>query len=306
MTDKLIEKIRQTNNPSCIGLDTAFDYLPELLQKQSCNSLKDVSSAITEFNYEIIEKIYKIAPAVKIQVAYYEMYGYEGMKAFSDTIEAAKKRGLIVISDVKRNDIGSTAGCYSSAYLGQTKVLDKTFTPFESDYITVNGYLGADGIKPFTDDCKKFGKGIFVLVKTSNPSSGQLQDKTFSDGRTLYETMGALVEEWGVETRGKYGFSSVGAVVGATHPAQAEILRKQMPHTLFLIPGYGAQGATAEDLTVCFNEKGLGGIVNNSRGILCAYKTEKYKGLSYAQAAYEAAVNMQSDLYTALKKAGKA
>lgn len=305
MTDKLIEAIKRTNNPTAVGLDTSFDYLPDAV-KSKCSTLEDVKNAIVDFNVQLIERLYKLVPAVKVQVAYYEMYGVYGMEAFRITIEEARKRGLIVIADVKRNDIGSTAACYSKAYLSGIELGGKRITPFESDYITVNGYLGEDGIKPFTDDCIKCGKGIFVLVKTSNPSSGQLQDKTFTDGGTLYENMARLVEEWGAPTVGKYGYSAVGAVVGATHPVQAEILREKMPHTMFLVPGYGAQGGTADGLTVCFDNKGMGAIVNNSRGIICAYKSQKYASNNFAAAAEAAVIDMREDIYTALKKAGKA
>lgn len=212
----------------------------------------------------------------------------------------AKEKGLIVISDVKRNDIGSTATCYSNAYIGGVNVGGKRFTAFESDFITVNAYLGEDGIKPFVNGCKENDKGIFALVKTSNPSSGQLQDRVFESGETLYESVAALVEKWGEPLVGKYGYTDVGAVVGATHPKQAERLRKIMPHTFFLVPGYGAQGGTAEDLTVCFDEKGLGAIVNSSRGIICAYKNEKYRGLSVGKAAAAAAEDMREDINKAL------
>ena len=304
MIDKLIEKIKELENPSAVGIDTSFDYLPEDMKK-NCKTLEDVGKAIKDFNFNIIDKVAGIVPAVKVQVAYYEMYGLPGLKAFADTLAYAKKKGLIVITDVKRNDIGSTASCYSTAYLGSVNVNGNTFTPFESDFITVNGYLGGDGIVPFLKDCAKNDRGIFVLVKTSNPSSGQLQDKKFESGETLYESMGDLVEEWGSDSVGKYGYSRVGAVVGATHPLQAETLRKRLKHTFFLIPGYGAQGGTADDLSVCFDGNGIGGIVNSSRGIICAYKTEKYKGTDYASAAKAAAEDMQADIYRALKKAGK-
>ena len=302
MTDQLIDKIASCGNPTVVGLDTSFDYLPDNVKK-TCATLYDVGRAITDFNAEILERVYKLIPAVKVQVAYYEMYGVEGMKAFADTLKMAKDKGLTVIADVKRNDIGSTAACYAKAYLNGITLGGKRIIPFVSDYITVNGYLGADGIKPFTDNG---GKGIFVLVKTSNPSSGQLQDRKFDDGRTLYETVGALVEEWGEPTRGRHGFSDVGAVVGATHPAQAERLREQMPHTMFLVPGYGAQGGTAEDLTVCFDGRGMGAIVNSSRGIICAYKTARYAGMGFAAAAEAAVTDMREDITGALRKAGKA
>lgn len=298
--DKLIDAIKRTDNPSVVGLDTCLDYLPEdMLAK--VNSLEDAAEQIFEFNKNIVDNIYDIVPAVKVQVAYYEMYGYQGMMAFKKTVDYAKSKGMIVISDVKRNDIGSTAGCYSKAYFSGVQVGNKKITAFDSDYITVNGYLGSDGILPFVKDCKENDKGLFILVKTSNPTSGELQDKKFENGNTLYEEMGDLVEKWGADLIGKYGYSSIGAVVGATHKEQAEIIRKRNPHTFFLIPGYGAQGGKAEDLAVCFVD-GIGGIVNSSRGILCAYRKDKYQGLDYAKAARQASIDMREDLNSAIKK----
>lgn len=302
MIDILIEKIAALNNPTAVGLDTSFDYLPENVQAK-CKTLADAGKAITDYNFELIEKLYKYIPCVKVQVAYYEMYGVEGMLAFENTLKMAKARNLVVIADVKRNDIGSTAGCYSKAYLSGVKIGGQMQIGFESDFITVNGYLGGDGITPFVEDCQKFNKGLFVLVKTSNPSSGELQDKIFKDGDTLYQSMGRLVNEWGKSTIGKYGFNDVGAVVGATHPRQAEILREQMPNTFFLIPGYGAQGGSAADLKVFFNKNNLGGIVNNSRGIICAYKNEKYRGQTFSEAALNATIDMQQDLSKYLGRA---
>lgn len=298
--DKLIDAIKRTDNPSVVGLDTCLDYLPQdMLAK--VKSLDDAAEQIFEFNKNIIDNIFDIVPAVKVQVAYYEMYGYQGMKAFKQTVDYAKSKGMIVIADVKRNDIGSTAGCYSKAYLSGVEVAGKKIIAFDSDYITVNGYLGSDGILPFVKDCKENDKGLFILVKTSNPTSGELQDKKFENGNTLYEEMGDLVEKWGSELIGKYGYSSIGAVVGATHREQAEIIRKRNPHTFFLIPGYGAQGGKAEDLAVCF-VNGIGGIVNSSRGILCAYKKDKYQGMDYAKAARQASIDMREDLNSAIKK----
>ena len=298
--DKLIDAIKRTDNPSVVGLDTCLDYLPQdMLAK--VESLDDAAEQIFEFNKNIIDNIFDIVPAVKVQVAYYEMYGYQGMKAFKQTVDYAKSKGMIVIADVKRNDIGSTAGCYSKAYLSGVEEKKKKIIAFDSDYITVNGYLGSDGILPFVKDCKENDKGLFILVKTSNPTSGELQDKKFENGNTLYEEMGDLVEKWGSELIGKYGYSSIGAVVGATHREQAEIIRKRNPHTFFLIPGYGAQGGKAEDLAVCF-ENGIGGIVNSSRGILCAYKKDKYQGMDYAKAARQASIDMREDLNSAIKK----
>lgn len=305
MIDRLIDRIKELNNPTAVGLDTSFDYLPEA-EKKACKTAEDAGKAITQFNLTLIDRLKTLVPAVKVQVAYYEQYGIPGLTAFAEALKAAKKAGLITIADVKRNDIGSTAACYSSAYIGKVKINDFEFTPFESDFITVNGYLGSDGLNPFAEDCRKYDKGLFVLVKTSNPSSGQLQDKKFEDGRTLYEHSASLVTECGSSLVGKYGYSDIGAVIGATHPAQAEKVRREFPSLFFLIPGYGAQGGSADGLTVCFDERGLGGIVNNSRGIICAYKTDKYKGLTYAQAAEESAVAMREDIYRSLKKAGKA
>lgn len=300
MIDRLIEKIKQTDNPSVVGLDTNFDYLPDEL-RAGVADLRGAAQAIAEFNRNVIDNICDIVPAVKVQIAYYEMYGVEGMKTFAETLAYASKKGMYVMTDAKRNDIGATAECYAKAYLGKTFVNGASETAFDSDFLTVNGYLGSDGIVPFLKWMKERDKGIFVLVKTSNPSSGELQDMRLSDGKTVYEYMGQLVEEWGKNCRGKYGYSDVGAVVGATHSAQAEILRKQMPHTFFLIPGYGAQGGTARDLKVCFDADGMGGIVNSSRGILCAYRQEKYNGKSYSEAARLASIDMKNDLNQVIK-----
>lgn len=300
ITDKLIERIKELDNPTVAGIDTSFDYLPDDM-KNGVKDFKSASEAVLEFNKRIIDNICDIVPCVKVQIAYYEMYGLDGMHTFAETVKYAGKKGMLVMTDAKRNDIGATAECYAKAYLGETAVGDKTYTAFDSDFLTVNGYLGSDGIKPFLGWMQKRDKGIFVLVKTSNKSSGELQDLKLENGKTVYEYMGSLVEEWGKDSIGKYGYSAVGAVVGATHPAQAEILRKEMPHTFFLIPGYGAQGGTADDLKVCFNKDGLGGIVNSSRGILCAYRQEKYAGRSYYEAARQACIDMKNDLNRAIK-----
>lgn len=304
MVDKLVEKIIKLQNPTCVGLDTSFDYLPDEM-RAGVTSLEEVAQRITEFNKNIIDNVYDIVPAVKVQIAYYEMYGEAGLKSFNDTVNYAKDKGLIVIADCKRNDIGSTASCYAKAYLGETEVNGKKERAFAADMLTVNGYLGTDGIKPFTDEIKSHDKSIFVLVKTSNPSSGELQNLKLKSGEYVYEHMGKLVEEWGKDTVGKYGYSEVGAVVGATHPEEAENLRKLLPSTFFLIPGYGAQGGSSAMLKVCFGKNGLGGIVNNSRGIICAYKKPEYSGKSYAEAAREACIAMQKDLANAIGKMGK-
>ena len=309
MIDRLIDRIIELQNPTCVGLDTNFDYLPDDMKMDKSGdeitTSETATERITEFNMNIIDKICDIVPAVKVQVAYYEMYGYEGLKAFDYTLNYARGRGMIVIADCKRNDIGSTASCYSKAYLGSTCVNGKKIKSFPADMLTVNGYLGSDGITPFVDDIKANDKSIFALVKTSNPSSGELQNLKLENGEYVYERMGALVNEWGKDTVGKYGYSEVGAVVGATHPEEAEKLRKQLPNTFFLIPGYGAQGGNAQMLKVCFDSHGLGGIVNNSRGIICAYKKPEYSGMNYYDAARAACIAMQQDLQSAIGKMGK-
>lgn len=297
--DTLIDKIREYDNPTVAGLDTSFDYLPESM-KAGVKDFSGAAEAVLSFNKKIVDSICDIVPCVKVQIAYYEMYGLEGMRTFAETVKYASKKGMLVMTDAKRNDIGATAECYAKAYLGQTMVGGEEYTAFDSDFLTVNGYLGSDGIKPFLGWMQKRDKGIFVLVKTSNKSSGELQDLKLENGKTVYEYMGGLVEEWGKDCIGKYGYSAVGAVVGATHPQQAQILRREMPHTFFLIPGYGAQGGTADDLKVCFDKDGLGGIVNSSRGILCAYKQEKYAGLSFDAAARRACIDMKNDLNRAI------
>ena len=230
MIDKLIEKIIELQNPTCVGLDTSFDYLPDELKKD-VSSFDDAAEAIAEFNMNVIDKVCDIVPSVKVQIAYYETYGHAGLQAFEYTVNYARGRGLIVIADCKRNDIGSTASCYSKAYLGTTNVNGKLMRAFSADMLTVYGYLGSDGIKPFVEDIKSHDKSIFVLVKTSNPSSGELQNLKLESGKFVYEHMGELVAEWGKDTVGKYGYSEVGAVVGATHPEEAARLRKQLPHT---------------------------------------------------------------------------
>ena len=296
ITDALIERIVGMKNPTCVGLDTSFDYLPDEMRA----GVKDFAGAaerIFDFNKTLIDRLYDVVPSVKVQIAYYEMYGAPGLKAFEETLRYAAEKGLIVIADAKRNDIGSTAACYSSAFLGETNVEGNALRAFPADFLTVNAYPGTDGIAPFVDDCKKRDRGIFVLVKTSNPSSGELQNKLLADGTPVYEYMGALVEKWGEGTEGKYGYSAVGAVVGATHPEEAARLRKLLPHTFFLIPGYGAQGGNAQMLKCCFGADGLGGVVNNSRGILCAYRK---RGGTYYDAARAAALDMQRDLASVL------
>ena len=288
--DSLIEKSKECNNPSVVGLDTMVSYLPD---NEGIKDNYTAGERILEFNKAIIDNIYDIVPAVKAQIACYEMYGLPGIKAFNDTLLYAEKRGMLTIADVKRNDIESSAKAYSNAFLGRNDIGLKRF--FKNDFITVNGYFGTDGIKPFVEDCAERNRGIFVLVKTSNPSSDEFQNLTLEDGRKVYEAMADLVSEWGKPLIGKYGYSSVGAVVGATHKEEGEKLRAKMRHTFFLIPGYGFQGGNADMIKGFFDKDGLGGIVNSSRGILLAYKNEKYSN-DFTKAARQAAIDMREDL----------
>ncbi len=288
--DRLVDKIKEFNNPIVMGLDPRLEMIPEFIKGKNNN---DVYASIMDFNKGLIDSVCDIVPAVKPQIAFYEMFGIEGMRAFKDTCSYAKEKGMIVIADIKRGDIGSTAKGYSEAYIGET-------AKYDIDFVTVNPYLGIDGIKPFIDDCEKLGKGIFILVKTSNKSSGEIQDLKLETGETVYERVGSLVETWGVELVGKYGYSSVGAVVGATHPEQLKNLREKMSHTFFLIPGYGAQGGKAEDIAFGFNKQGIGGIVNASRSLMYAYKSDMWKDEfseeDFAKATRAEALKMQQEL----------
>lgn len=305
--DNLIEKIKETNSPIVMGLDPRYEMIPEIVRKKYSNDLEGISKVILEYNKELIDNTYDIIPAIKPQLAFYEMFGIEGMKAFKETCKYAKEKGMIVIADAKRGDIGSTAKGYSNAYLGQTTIGEEEIEVFKNiDFLTVNPYMGVDSIKPFIEDCIKYDKGIFVLVKTSNPSSGELQDLKLENGQTVYEHVAELVEEWGKEIRGKYNYSSVAAVVGATYPKQLEEIRKKAPHTYFLIPGYGAQGGKAEDIALGFDANGLGGIVNASRSLMCAYKAEewkeKYSEEEYGKATRAEAMKMKDELNKAINK----
>ena len=303
--DRLIDKIKQTNNPTVMGLDPRFDMLPKCVTDKYDKTLEGVSKAILEYNKALIDETYDIIPAVKPQIAFYEMFGIPGLEAFKETCKYAKEKGMIVIADIKRGDIGSTAQGYSNAFLGKTKIGDHEESIFDVDFVTVNPYMGTDCVKPFIEDCKKYDKGIFILVKTSNPSSGELQDLKLENGKEVYMQVADLVEKWGEDLVGKYGYSSVSAVVGATYPEQLEQIRSKAPHTYFLIPGYGAQGGKAEDITLGFDKNGLGGIVNASRSLMCAYKSEIWKNQfteeEYAKATRAEAIRMKEELQTAIK-----
>ena len=296
--DLMIDRIIEKHNPTVAGLDTRVEYLPEEFIAElgigAIDTMEKAAQAILAYNKRLIKALCDIVPAVKVQIAYYEMYGVAGMKAFEETLKAAHEAGMSVMVDAKRNDIGATAEAYATSYLGKTQLPAGEARAFEGDFVTVNAYLGVDGVKPFVNACEKNGGGIFALVKTSNPSSGQLQDMKLEDGRTVYEMMGDLVSEWGDSTIGAHGYSQVGAVVGATYPEQGRELRARMKHTFFLVPGYGAQGATGKDIAGCFDEKGLGAIVNASRSLLCAWK--KQPGVAFDTAARNEAIRMRDDI----------
>lgn len=304
--DRLIEKIIEMKNPTVVGLDPRLEYIPEFVNKPyfeaDGQTLKSASKAIFKFNQMIIDEICDVVPAIKPQAAYYEMYGYQGMKTLVKTIQYAQIKGMFVMTDGKRNDIGATMEAYTSAHLGEVKVGENTFEPFGADALTVNGYLGTDGIEPLLKVCKEKDKGIFVLVKTSNKSSGELQDRLI-DGVPVYAIMGDMCENWGKDQIGRYGYSSVGAVVGATYPQQLTELRQRLPHTMFLVPGYGAQGGGAEGLKGAFDERGLGAIVNSSRAVMCAYKKEGCDERDFAKAARREVIRMRDDItsYTNLR-----
>lgn len=298
--DRLIEKIIEMKNPTVVGLDPKLEYVPEYIQRRYLEddggTLKAAAKAIFAFNQAIIDEIHDIVPAIKPQAAYYEMYGHYGIKALEKTIRYAKLNGMFVITDGKRNDIGATMEAYTNAHLGTVRVCDNEIEPFSADALTVNGYLGTDGIEPLLKVCREKDKGIYVLVKTSNKSSGEIQDMKLEDGTPIYALMGDMCEKWGADTIGKYGYSAVGAVVGATYPEQLTELRKRLPHTMFLVPGYGAQGGGAEGLKGGFDENGLGAIVNSSRAVMCAYRKEGCDERDFAKAARREAIRMRDDI----------
>lgn len=305
MIQQLIEKIQKTKAPICVGLDPMLGYIPEHILKKSFQefgeTLEGAADAIWNFNKEIVNHTFDLIPSVKPQIAMYEQFGIEGLKAYEKTVRYCQEKGLLVIGDAKRGDIGSTSAAYATAHLGKVKVGNSVCTAFNTDFLTVNPYLGTDGVKPFVDVCKSDDKGLFVLVKTSNPSSGEFQDKLI-DGRPLYELVAEKVVEWGADCMDG-AYSNVGAVVGATYPEMSAILRKLMPKTYFLVPGYGAQGGTAKDLKPCFNEDGLGAVVNSSRGIIAAYKQEKYAKFGaehFAEASRQAVIDMAADINSVL------
>lgn len=306
MINKLITKIKETGAPIVVGLDPMLSYVPEHITKKAFaeygETLEGAAEAIWQYNKGIVDATYDLIPAVKPQIAMYEQFGIEGLKAFQKTVDYCHEKGLVVIGDVKRGDIGSTSAAYAVGHLGKVQVGSSSYQTFNEDFATVNPYLGSDGVKPFIDVCKEEKKGLFILVKTSNPSSGEFQDQLI-DGRPLYELVGEKVAKWGEEHMGDE-YSYIGAVVGATYPKQGEILRKVMPKSFILVPGYGAQGGQGKDLVHFFNEDGLGAIINSSRGIIAAYKQEKYAafgGEGYADASRKAVEDMIADIRGALE-----
>lgn len=301
MINVLVDKIKKLEAPIVVGLDPMLNYVPEYLVQDAIRehgeTLEAAAEAIWKYNKGIVDAICDIVPAVKPQIAMYEQFGIPGLQVFKRTVDYCRQKGLVVIGDVKRGDIGSTSAAYASGHIGKVQIGNTSIAPFDEDFITVNPYLGTDGIKPFVDVCKEEKKGLFILVKTSNPSSGEFQDQKI-DGKPLYEMVGEYVAKWGSECMGD-GYSYVGAVVGATYPEMGKVLREIMPKTYILVPGYGAQGGTAKDLVPYFNKDGLGAIVNSSRGIIAAYKQsayEKFGETGFADAARQAALDMKEDI----------
>ena len=305
MINKLVENIKKTNAPIVVGLDPMLNYIPDQVKAKAFaefgETLEGAAEAIWQFNKEIVDKTYDLIPAVKPQIAMYEQFGIPGLAAFKKTVDYCKEKGLVVIGDIKRGDIGSTSAAYAVGHIGKVQVGSRSYAPFDEDFVTVNPYLGSDGVNPFIDVCKEEKKGLFILVKTSNPSSGEFQDQLI-DGRPLYELVGEKVAQWGEGCMGDE-YSYIGAVVGATYPEMGKVLRKIMPKSYILVPGYGAQGGQGKDLVHFFNEDGLGAIVHSSRGIIAAYKQEKYArfGAENFGDAYRAAVeDMIADISQAL------
>ena len=305
MINKLVANIKKTGAPIVVGLDPMLSYVPEQVQKKAFaeygETLEGAAEAIWQFNKEIVDKTYDLIPAVKPQIAMYEQFGIPGLEAFKKTVDYCKEKGLVVIGDIKRGDIGSTSAAYAVGHLGHVQVGSKSYAPFDEDFVTVNPYLGSDGVNPFIDICKEENKGLFILVKTSNPSSGEFQDQLV-DGRPLYELVGEKVAAWGEAHMGDE-YSYIGAVVGATYPEMGKVLRKVMPKSYILVPGYGAQGGQGKDLVHFFNEDGLGAIVNSSRGIIAAYKQEAYAKFgaeNFGDASRAAVEAMVADISNAL------
>ena len=309
MINRLVAQIKKTGAPIVVGLDPMMKFIPEHIKEKAFaefgETLEGAAEAIWQYNKAIVDAIYELVPAVKPQIAMYEQFGLPGLSAFYKTVQYCKEKGLVVIGDIKRGDIGSTSEAYAVGHLGKVQVGSRSYYGFDEDFVTVNAYLGSDGVNPFIKVCKEEKKGIFVLVKTSNPSSGEFQDRQIADAgnRPLYEVVGEQVAKWG-ETHMGDTYSYVGAVVGATYPEMGKVLRKIMPKSYILVPGYGAQGGKGADLVHFFNEDGLGAIVNSSRGIIAAYQQEKYARFgaeNFADASRAAVLDMKEDIEQALQ-----
>lgn len=306
MINKLVDKITKTQAPIVVGLDPMMKFIPEHIKtaafKEYGETLAGAGEAIWQYNKAIVDATYDLIPAVKPQIAMYEQFGIEGLIAFKKTVDYCKSKDLVIIGDVKRGDIGSTSEAYAVGHLGKVTVGSNQYYGFDEDFATVNPYLGSDGIKPFVNVCKEENKGLFILAKTSNPSSGEFQDRLV-DGKPLYEVVAEKIAEWGADHMGSCGYSYIGAVVGATYPEMGKALRKVMPKSYILVPGYGAQGGKGKDLVHFFNEDGLGAIINSSRGIIAAYQQEAYAKFgaeNFAEASRQAVLDMQADIAQAL------
>lgn len=301
MIEKLVRRIKKLNAPIVVGLDPTLNFVPKFLLDKAINekgeTLEAAADAIFEFNKKIVDAVYDLIPAVKPQIAMYEQFGMPGLMAYKKTLDYCHEKELLVIGDAKRGDIGSTSTAYAIGHLGKVKIGNTEIAPIDADFLTINPYMGSDSVVPFIDECKKHDKGLFILVKTSNPSGGEFQDQKVGE-KAVYELVGKKVDEWGLDTV-KEGYSDIGAVVGATYPEMGKVLREIMPKTYILVPGYGAQGGTAAELKPFFNKDGLGAIVNSSRGIIAAYKQEKYAEFGaegFAEAARAAVIDMKNDI----------
>ncbi len=302
-SDKLTTAIQKKNCCVVVGLDPHFDLIPESIKQQFSklqdDAFKYAANVILEFNKQVIDTLEHLVGIVKLQIAFYELYGWQGIWSYAETIHYAKQKGLIVIGDVKRGDVPNTAAAYANAHIGQVSINNTTQIAFQSDAITVNPLLGVDSILPFIKNAETYDKGIFVLAKTSNPSSVEFQD-LLCGTKKLHQIIAEKIHTWGSRSIGTYGYSAIDAVVGATYPEDILILRKTMPNAYLLIPGYGSQGATAEDIKNCFNSDGYGAIINASRSILYAYNNrswkDKYGAQTWKEAAQNAVMNMKEDL----------
>jgi orotidine-5'-phosphate decarboxylase len=308
--DRLDQRVRETGNPSVMGIDPLFEYVPESIlnryRSEVENPMEAAAMAFTEFGYRLMDSVKGIIPVIKPQLAFFELLGDHGIRAFINLVRYARNEGFLVIADAKRGDILSTATAYAKAYLGETQLAQGVrCAAYDADAVTVNPYLGFDGIKPFIDECEAYGKGIFVLVRTSNPSAVDFQDLRTEEGNFIYEKVADKVSNWGETTIGKSGFSSVGAVVGATWPKQARELRKRMSNTIILVPGYGAQGAKGDTAALCFDDHGRGAIVNASRSLMCAYRQTGYSHEDFQEATYREAIRMRDDLRNAIEQKDK-